>query len=159
MWKCSSLKPSATPFNDTSSMSLTSSLMVIPNFELSPPEAARPSRFKNFLDDFMELIHLDRVNADIGISITGLFDRFTECRVELSDARAKKILKSDEQRKLDSLLPQVLNNLIDINANRVAQYRTNSEVPFFIDVEIRFTPERDSIQVFRIFNRPDIFFG
>ena len=40
MWKCRSLKPSTTPLSETSSMSLTSSLIVIPNFELSPPEAA-----------------------------------------------------------------------------------------------------------------------
>src|SRR5262249_26065019 len=66
-------------------------------------EAERPSRFENFLDDFMELIHLDRVHTDIGISITRFFNGFAECSVQLSNARAKKILESNEQRKLDSL--------------------------------------------------------
>ena len=119
----------------------------------------RASRFKNLLDDLMELIHLDRIHTDIGISVAGLFNGLTECGIELGNSRAKKILKTDEQRKLNPLLPQVLNDLIHIDTYRITQYRPYREMAFFVDAEIGFTPQRDPVQIFRIFDRPDIFFG
>src|SRR5205807_9825723 len=93
-------------------------------------EPKGPACFQDLLDDLMKLIHLDRVDANIRISVSRLFNSLAECCIEFCDARAKQILKPDKQRKLDSLLPQILNDFIDVDADGITQNRTHREMPF-----------------------------
>jgi len=118
----------------------------------------RPARFQDLLNDLMKLIDLDRVDANVRIPVAGFFDRLPECGIEFCNAGAQKILEPDEQRKLDSLLPQILNDLVEVDTDGVSQVRAYCEMALLIDVEIGFTPERDSIEIFGILNRPEFFF-
>jgi hypothetical protein len=67
------------------------------------PEAVRPSRFQDFLNDFMKLIHFDRINTDIRVLIPRFFNSLLEGVVQLRHARSKQILKANQQGKLDAL--------------------------------------------------------
>src|SRR5438552_1898318 len=97
-------------------------------FRLGPAlesETKRPARFEDLLNNFVKLIHLDWIHAYVDVFVFGFFYGFLESGVELSDAGAEKILKPDEQRKLNSLLLQILDDSSHVDANRVAQYRAD----------------------------------
>jgi hypothetical protein len=69
------------------------------------------------------------------------------------------MLEADKQRKLDSLLPQVLYDFVDVNADRISQYRPYRQVTFFVDIEVGLAPELYAVEILGVFNRPNIFFG
>src|SRR5436190_1922358 len=75
------------------------------------PEAKGTSGFQDFLNHLMELIHFDRINADVPILISGLLDGFPESGVDFRNTGTKKILKSNQQWEFDILLSQALHNL------------------------------------------------
>ena len=86
-------------------------------------ETKGPARFENLLHDFVKLVHFDRIHADIGVLVSRLLDGFLERVVEFGDARSEKILKADKQWELDALGFQILDNLVEIDADRIAEDR------------------------------------
>jgi len=44
----------------------------------------------------MELIHFDRINADVPILISGLLDGFPKRRIDFSNTGTKKVLEADQ---------------------------------------------------------------
>src|SRR5207249_8083325 len=120
-------------------------------------ETERPAGFQDLLNDFVQLIYFDGIDANIRIPVAGFFNSFAKGSVELGYAGTKQILKTDEKRKLNSLLPQILNDFVNVDADRIAQDRPYCEVTFFIHIEVGFTPQLDSVKILRIFDGPDIF--
>src|SRR5205085_11878205 len=99
-----------------------------------------PACLQNFLDHFVELIHFNGINADISIPIFGFFDGLAKSGIQLGHARAEKILKTDEQRKLDPLLPQILHNSKHIDADRICENRPHRKMSFVVDIKIGLAP-------------------
>jgi hypothetical protein len=122
-------------------------------------EAIWTSCFEDFLHDFVKLIHLDRVHADVSVLITRFLDGLLERVVKFRDARSKKILKANEQWEFDALGLQILNNLVEIDADRVADDGTNAQITFVVNGEIVVAPQLHPVQVLRIFGRPDRIFN
>src|SRR5436309_724757 len=107
--------------------------------------------------DFFDQLHEFR-NGDAEFRpVAGFFNSFAKGSVERGYAGTKQILKTDEKRKLNSLLTQILNDFINVDADRIAQDRPYCEVTFFIHIEVGFTPQLDSVKILRIFDGPDIF--
>ena len=99
------------------------------------------------------------INADVRVLVSGFFDGFAESGVDFRDARPQKILKADQQREFDSLLPQILNDLEEVDADGIAKNRANLQMAFGVDTEVRFAPKLDAIQLFGVLNSPGFFFS
>ena len=76
-------------------------------------ETKRPARFENLLHHFVKLVHLDRIHADVRVLVVRFLDGFPERVVQFRHARSEEVLKTDQQRKLDALGFQILNDLVD----------------------------------------------
>ncbi len=122
-------------------------------------ETKRAPRFENLLHHFMKLVHLDRIHADIRVLVARFLDGFPERIVQFRHARPEKILKADKEWKLDSLGFQILNDFVEIDADRIAEDRANTEISFVVNGEIVISPQLHSIEIFGIFSRPDCFFS
>src|SRR5262245_51753093 len=122
-------------------------------------EPKRPASFKNLLNHLVKLIHFDRIDANIRIFVFSFLDCPSESVVEFRNARSQKILKTDKQGKLNSLLLQILRNTENVDPDRVSQNRPDRKMSLLVDGEVRLTPQLHSVQVLGVFDRPDFFFG
>src|SRR5262249_9537918 len=122
-------------------------------------EAKRPAGFQNLLNHFVKLIHFDRIDADVRILVLRFFDCPSKGVVQFADAGPQEILKTDEQRKLNSLLLQILRNTENVDPDRISQNWPDRKMPLLVDVEIGLAPQLNPIQVFGVLNRPDFFFS
>src|SRR5262249_54824672 len=76
---------------------------------------------QDLLNNLVQLVNFYRVHADVGVLVLGFFNRFAEGRVQFSDARSQKILKSNQQRELNLLLLQILRDRVDIDSDGISQ--------------------------------------
>ncbi len=103
------------------------------------------ARQQHLLDDFAQLVHLDREDPAIGTGITLFADRLGEHLVELHHPVAQEVLKPDDHRGLQSLAARLLHDVVDADRRRVRP-RVHADVTLAVDAEMSGTPAVKSVE-------------
>src|SRR5690606_22805811 len=109
---------------------------------------------EQLVDDLVELVDLDRIDAPVDVLVPGLRDRVLERLVDALDLRAQHVLEPDQDRELYAAAAQLLDDVDDVHRRRGRIERTHGNVPVLVDEEVGVAPARDAIELRRIGNAP-----
>ena len=107
-----------------------------------------------FFDDVALLIDLDRVDASKGPPVVDLLDRLAEAATQSPHAAVEDVVEADQQRSAHTALPQVLDQLQQIDAPLVAGPRADGYVARIVDREKPRSPIQDVVEIEAVANRP-----
>ena len=108
----------------------------------------------DLFDHFLHLVGLHWVYALVGTVVGELLDGLAEGLVQLDDAVRQDLGKAQDQGRADALLPQVLDDLIDIRHQVLILRGGHFQVTFAIDRKVIVAPFLHAVQSRGILDRP-----
>ena len=100
----------------------------------------------HFLDDFAELVDLDRENAAVDVFVSRFGDRFGEGAVDGLHAVAEQILEAQGERKGEAAFARFVHEFHHVDLAQRLAARTHRDVAFAVDREIRSAPTLDIVE-------------
>ncbi len=110
-------------------------------------QAIRSPGIENLVDNLVQLIDLDRIDAAIHVAVTGLVDGGGKSLVQAPDLRAQDVLKADQNRKLDPAQAQLVDDRDDIQGRILVVMRVDGHVTVLVDEKIGLAPAFDPIKL------------
>jgi hypothetical protein len=100
------------------------------------------ARVEDLLDDLAELVHLDRIDAEVAGAVAHLGDRLAERLVDLLHARAQHVLEPDDAGEADPPLADVLDHVHQVDDRARLAHGVDDHVPLLVDGEEAGPPSR-----------------
>ena len=107
----------------------------------------------DLVDDFAQLVDLDREYAAVAAFVALLFNGFVEDAVELGDAMAQEILETDHQRSLEAHADGFVNHVERADAAAVGE-RLDVQEAGVVDGEVAGAPALEPIEFFGLGGGP-----
>ena len=102
----------------------------------------------------MQLVHLDRVDATVLVTVARLGDRVAKRFVDAAYLRPQHILEPDQERELHTAAAQLRHDLDHVHRRAVLVERADADVTLLVDEEIRLAPALDAIELDGVGNGP-----
>src|SRR5581483_3263230 len=116
-----------------------------------------PPRIDDLLNDFAQLIDLDREHAAILVFVAKFSHRILKGAVDRFHAMAQQILEPDQKRKTEIARARLLHNFQKIDGPAVFQERPDFDIAGAVDRKVAVTPAFDVIRGNRGLDVPFVF--
>ena len=119
-------------------------------------EMVRLAEIEDLLDDVPLLIDLDRVDAAIIALVVVFANGRAEGVVDLADAMAEDVRKTQQNRQLDAALLELIDQFLEVDRLAGILVGMNGHVPLGIDPEIILAPVANAVRFQGIIDPPRI---
>ena len=116
--------------------------------------AVRPARVEQLVDDLVQLVHLDRIDAAVDVAVVGLGDRAAERLVDAPHLRAQHVLEAQQHRELHAAAAQLVHDVDDVDRRAGLVERAHGHVAVRVHEEERVAPARDPVELGGVLDRP-----